>query len=73
MRLRNIQGSRTMVDNSQYILHEPEKYKDVWKNFFKRDQPLHIEIGMGKGTFLQTMASKYPEFASVTYVINSLT
>ena len=32
-----------------------------WKQCFTKEQPLHIEVGMGKGRFLMDMASLHPE------------
>ena len=61
MRLRNITGSTEIIDASQYVVHEPEKMKGHWKEVFENDHPLHIEIGMGKGQFLHTLAAMHPE------------
>ena len=32
-----------------------------WKECFGNDHPIHIEIGMGKGQFLLTLAKQNPE------------
>lgn len=60
MRLRNVTGSREMIADSKYVVHEPEKYKGNWKEVFGNNQPIHIEIGMGKGKFLMGMAAANP-------------
>ena len=61
MRLRNISGSREVIAESPYVIHEPEKYKGNWKQLFGNDYPVRIEIGMGKGRFIMDLARKNPE------------
>ena len=61
MRLRNISGSREVIAESPYVIHEPEKYKGNWKQVFGNDYPVRIEIGMGKGRFIMDLARKNPE------------
>lgn len=65
MRLRNIPGSREMIAENQWCVQEPELQKGCWNEFFKNNNPLHIEIGMGKGQFLMEMAERNP---NVNYV-----
>lgn len=62
MRLRNITGSRDVIAGSDHVCHEPEKRKGRWREeVFASRKPLHIEIGMGKGRFLMTLAKLHPE------------
>ena len=62
MRLRNIAGSREVIADSAFTIKDPEKKKSLWKKeVFKNDNPIHIEIGMGKGRFLMDMASLHPD------------
>jgi tRNA (guanine-N7-)-methyltransferase len=61
MRLRNIKGSREMVAANDYVVHEPEQYKGKWNALFHNDNPLHVEIGMGKGKFIMRLAAENPE------------
>lgn len=60
MRLRNVKGSREIINNSEYIISDPKSYKGKWKNLFNNNNDIHIEIGMGKGKFISDMALKYP-------------
>jgi tRNA (guanine-N7-)-methyltransferase len=39
----------------------PEEWRGRWQERFRAVQPLHIEIGMGKGSFLTGMAQAHPE------------
>ena len=65
MRLRNIPGAKEVIENSPYVVHEPQKQKGRWNEVFGNDHPIHIEVGMGKGRFLMDMAKLHPE---VNYV-----
>jgi len=60
MRLRNIKNSKEIIDESKYIVLNPEKYKGKWKSVFGNNNPIYIEIGMGKGKFILQNALKYP-------------
>lgn len=61
MRLRHITGSEDFVANSEYVTHEPEKNKGKWREYFGNDNPIRIEIGMGKGQFIESLAAKNPD------------
>ncbi len=61
MRLRNVRGSREKLDAFEYVVKEAEQYKGSWKDLFGNSQPIHIEIGMGKGQFLIQLAKENPE------------
>lgn len=61
MRLRNITGSREMIADSSYAVPEPESHKNNWKKLFENENPIRIEIGMGKGRFIHTLAKQNPD------------
>lgn len=61
MRLRNIPGAKDAISESAYVVQEPETHKGAWGAVFPKKQPLHIEVGMGKGRFLMDMARLHPE------------
>lgn len=61
MRLRNVKGSKTIIENSKYIILNPFENKGNWNKIFNNDNEIHIEIGMGKGKFISEMAIKYPD------------
>lgn len=60
MRLRNVKGASDIINNSPYLIKNYKDYKGKYKTIFKNDNPIHIEIGMGKGDFIIGMAKKYP-------------
>ena len=61
MRLRNIKGADEAVANSPYCISTPQEYKGKWHEFFKNTNPIHIEIGMGKGQFIMELARQNPD------------
>lgn len=61
MRLRNIKGSREEIAVNEFVVHEPEVLKGNWKSYFKNNNPIHIEIGMGKGRFICQLAKENPD------------
>lgn len=61
MRLRNVKGSREAIAESCYTVSNPEDYKGKWNQLFGNDNPLYIEVGMGKGKFITEMAERNPD------------
>lgn len=63
MRLRNITGSRKVIAASACVVQEEVQREcpGAWKDIFGNENPIHIEIGMGKGKFIHTMAKEHPE------------
>lgn len=61
MRLRNISGSREAVTKDRYVITEPEKLKGIWHTRFGGNHnPIHLEIGIGKGQFIMELANRNP-------------
>lgn len=60
MRLRNVKNAVSIVNSSKYTIQNPEEYKGKFKELFNNDNPIHLEIGMGKGNFIINMALTYP-------------
>lgn len=46
----------------EVMVTEPEKVKGHWQERFEKKQPIHLEVGMGKGQFIIGMAKAHPEF-----------
>lgn len=54
MRLRNIKNADEIVNNSKYVINE------IDENTFKNNNPIYLEIGMGKGDFIINNAIQNP-------------
>lgn len=57
MRLRNIRGSKETIAASDYVVQEPETHKGTWGQLFGNEQPVQIEVGMGKGRFIMVCSA----------------
>ena len=60
MRLRNVKNAKEIVANSSYVIHKPKDFKGNYSEVFGNDNPIHVEIGMGKGNFIIDKAIKNP-------------
>ena len=61
MRIRNIKNADKLIYDSPYIIENPYQYRgNFQKEVFKNTNPIHLEIGMGKGNFIIDMAMKNP-------------
>jgi tRNA (guanine-N7-)-methyltransferase len=61
MRLRNVPGSREAIHESMLSVNEPKENKGRWKEVFGNENPIRIEIGMGKGKFITQLAQENPD------------
>lgn len=61
MRLRNVKGARDRISNSECVIKEPRELKGKWNTLFGNDNPIYIEIGMGKGQFIMENARRNPD------------
>ena len=61
MRLRNIPGADEAIADSPHCIQEPMAEKGRWHLIFGNEDPIHIEIGMGKGQFIMQLAKEHPD------------
>jgi tRNA (guanine-N7-)-methyltransferase len=60
LRLRNVKNKEEILNNSKLLILNYENYKGKWNKLFNNNNPIYIEIGMGKGEFILENALKYP-------------
>lgn len=60
MRLRKIKEAKNEIEKSNYCVSNPSGNKGKWNKIFNNNNPIYIEIGMGKGKFIRDNAIKYP-------------
>lgn len=65
MRLRNIPGADEAILKHPIAIKNEKEQKGKWRELFGNGNPIHIEIGMGKGQFLLALAKQNPD---VNYV-----
>lgn len=62
MRLRNVKGSREKIEEYEFAINNPQDYKGKWNEIFENDNPIYVEIGMGKGKFISALAMQNPQY-----------
>ena len=60
MRLRNVKNKEEILSSCNILIRELENLKGQWREKFNNDNPIYIEIGMGKGDFIIQNAIRYP-------------
>ena len=60
MRLKNVKGANDIIIKGTYYLDNPKDYRGKWKELFGNNNPIYIEIGMGKGNFIIENAKEFP-------------
>lgn len=61
MRLKHVRGADEIINKGVYYVASPEVYKGKWSELFQNNNPIHVEIGMGKGDFIIENALRYPD------------
>ena len=65
-----IKNANQIVKNSTYTIDNPTAFKGKWKNVFKNNNPIDLELGMGRGDFIIEMAIAYPNRNFIGLEIN---
>lgn len=52
MRLRHKPNAIPTMQESPYIIFDPENHKGTWQDLFKNKNEIELEIGAGKGEFI---------------------
>lgn len=61
MRLRHIPGSEEEILRSPYVIQNAREMKGQWSRVFGNDNPIRVEVGMGKGKFIMELAKQNPK------------
>lgn len=62
MRLKNRPGAKEKLEaHPEHVVQKPETLKGKWHERFNNENPIHIEVGTGKGRFIIETAKKFPE------------
>lgn len=56
MRIRFKAWARPELEASKFYIDNPENYKGKWRDLFNNDNPIHLELGCGKGSFISQIA-----------------
>lgn len=61
MRLRNIPRAESVLKECKEVVKNEADYQGKWCEVFGNTNPVHMEIGMGKGQFLLALAAQNPK------------
>ena len=65
MRYNIVKNADEILNDSEYLVKNPEKYKGKWNTLFNNNKPICLELGMGRGSFIIEMARLHP---NVNYI-----
>ena len=60
MRYNIVKDAKEILSSSNYVVKNPSSYKGNWKSLFNNNNPICLELGMGRGSFIIGMAKKHP-------------
>lgn len=65
MRLRKKPWARPELEACNFFIVNPSEYKGRWRESFNNNNPIYLELGCGKGTFVAVHGSENP---NINYV-----
>src|SRR5690554_6928903 len=65
MRVRKKPGAQDYLLAHNLVINDPSRWQDKWGSFFANENPLHVELGTGKGKFITTLAGL---FNNINYI-----
>lgn len=71
MRMRRKPWVREELSKCKFFVDNPCENIGNWENKFTKKQPIHLELGCGKGTFIAKLAVKNPEINYLAVDIKS--
>lgn len=71
MRMRRKPWVRDELANCEFFVDNPCENIGKWENKFAKKQPIHLELGCGKGTFIAKLACKNPNINYIAIDIKS--
>ncbi|AQS09006.1 tRNA (guanine-N(7)-)-methyltransferase [Clostridium saccharobutylicum] len=61
MRMRKKPWARPELESCNFFVVNPKQYNGKWKEVFGNDNPIYLELGCGKGTFMAVHGSENPD------------
>ncbi|GIP34447.1 tRNA (guanosine(46)-N7)-methyltransferase TrmB [Paenibacillus sp. J2TS4] len=62
MRLRGRKGIRESLEKQEdLVVLQPSLWKGRWSEYFGNSNPIHVELGMGKGKFISELSILHPD------------
>ena len=71
MRYNVVKNANQILDSSDYLIKNPTQYKGKWKELFGNNNPICLELGMGRGAFIIDMAKSHPNINYIGLELDS--
>ena len=71
MRIRHKPWARPELEQSDFYVADPAALRGKWADAFGNGQPIHLELGCGKGGFIARMAKEHPEINYIAIDLKS--
>ena len=71
MRMRRKAWARPELEACEYFVQQPQENKGKWDGWFPKKQPIHVELGCGKGVFIADLAFQNPNVNYIAIDISS--
>ena len=65
-----VRDAKKILNDSSYVVKNPTQNKNRWNKVFGNNNPIHLELGMGRGEFIIEMAKKYPKINFIGLELN---
>lgn len=69
MRIRKKPWARPELEACEFFIEDPPQYKGRWQELFGNNNPMHLELGCGKGVFIATVGAANQQ---VNYIVIDL-
>ena len=70
MEYNTVKDADKILARSKYVVSNPQSYKNKWSDLFGNHNPIHLELGMGRGEFIITMAKQNPKINFIGLELN---
>ena len=70
MEYNKVKNADQIINNSSYLVNNYQKYKNKWKDLFGNNNPIHLELGTGRGEFIINMAKMFPKINFIGVELN---
>ena len=61
MEYKSFKDADLIINRSSYLVKNPKNNKNNWKSVFGNNNPIHLELGTGRGDFIMNMAKANPQ------------
>ncbi|HAB66148.1 MAG TPA: tRNA (guanosine(46)-N7)-methyltransferase TrmB [Firmicutes bacterium] len=61
MEYKKVKDADKIIERSNFVINNPKEYKNKWHELFNNNNPIKLELGMGRGEFIINMAKQNPK------------